>query len=331
MKKGPVGLVALFILMASSVFAEEPLLRFQGKIGVSAKEGWWGWMSFVAFSPDGRMVASDGPITSSDRTRGLTLWSFPEGRMVKHIPFHPAAIADTWQYYASDRGVIDIASGTVLRKGDARWSPTGFSADGQYVALVGSGRPWIRVQRMADGGVVSEFGRRAVFSVAFHPDATLLASGHWDNITLWDVRTGERLALLQGFGRYVTGIRFSPDGKLLAAGTDSGGLRIWDVANRTPLHVLDLQGGDVSTPAFSPDGRLVAAGVYGTGTAFVIDVATAAIRDRAHVSDMGCGSVAFSPDGRYLITPSTGGLITWPHDRAGTIRVFQVGSDGTHG
>jgi len=42
------------------------------------------------------------------------------------------------------------------------------------------------------------------------------------------------------------------------------------------------------------------------------------------VSDLGCGSVAFSPDGHYLIAPSTGGLITWPWDQGGTVRVFKV-------
>jgi WD40 repeat protein len=70
--------------------------------------------------------------------------------------------------------------------------------------------------------------------------------------------------------------------------------------------------------------RLVAVGIYGTGTAWLIDVSSGKILDRQKVSDLGCGSVAFSPDGRYLITPSTGGLITWPYDVGGTIRVFKV-------
>jgi len=48
------------------------------------------------------------------------------------------------------------------------------------------------------------------------------------------------------------------------------------------------------------------------------------VLDHKKISDLGCGSVAFSPDGRYLITPSTGGLIKWPYDRGGTIRVFKV-------
>lgn len=68
----------------------------------------------------------------------------------------------------------------------------------------------------------------------------------------------------------------------------------------------------------------MAVGVYGTGTAWLIDVGSGKIIDRQKVSDIGCGSVAFSPDGRYLITPSTGGLIKWPYDNGGTIRVFSV-------
>jgi hypothetical protein len=56
----------------------------------------------------------------------------------------------------------------------------------------------------------------------------------------------------------------------------------------------------------------------------LIEVATGKIIDRQQVSDLGCGSVAFSPDGRYLIAPSTGGLIKWPYDRGGTVRVFRI-------
>ena len=93
-----------------------------------------------------------------------------------------------------------------------------------------------------------------------------MASGHWDIVTLWDMFTGKRLSVFRGFGRYVRGLAFSRDGKLLAAGTDAGGLQIWDVRRVKRVVSLDIEGGEVSKPEFSPDGRLVAVGVYGTGT-----------------------------------------------------------------
>jgi hypothetical protein len=80
----------------------------------------------------------------------------------------------------------------------------------------------------------------------------------------------------------------------------------------------------VSVPAFRPDGGSVAVGIYGTDAVWLIDALTGKIIDHRKVSDLGCGSVAFSPDGRFRITPSTGGLITWPYDRGGTVRVFEV-------
>ena len=113
---------------------------------------------------------------------------------------------------------------------------------------------------------------------------------------------------------------------MLAAGTDAGGVQIWDMRRLTKVESLDIGGGEVSAPEFSPDGRLVAVGIYGTGTAWLIDAGSGKIVDRHKVSDLGCGSVAFSPDGRFLITPSTGGLIKRPYDKGGTIRVFRVGA-----
>ncbi len=79
-----------------------------------------------------------------------------------------------------------------------------------------------------------------------------------------------------------------------------------------------------ATPVFSPNGRWIAVGGYGGGTLSLIDVRHGRLADQYKVSDLGCGSAAFSPDGRYLFTPSTGGLIKWPYDRGGTIRVFRL-------
>jgi hypothetical protein len=63
-----------------------------------------------------------------------------------------------------------------------------------------------------------------------------------------------------------------------------------------------------------------------TGTVWLIATRTGEVLDHRQVSGIGCGSIAFSPDGRSLITPSTGGIVTWLYDRGGTIRVFRINS-----
>lgn len=319
------GLASIALMLAvTPAFSAGHILKPVGRIGVSGGS----WMSFVAFSPDGKMVASDGPAKPDEVSRGLTIWAFPKGRFVRRVNAVPDSLSPSWKYVAAADGIRRLKDdGLVLSTGRSNDAHV-FSPDDRFLAVLHSKRsnnePNLRVLSLPGTQQVSAFGSSSALSVAFSPNDKLLAAGHWDSVALWDIATRKRVAMLRGFGRYVNGITFSPRGTLLAAGTDLGTLQIWDVRRRKRLHAIDLQGGDVSEPAFSPDGKLVAVGVYGTGTVWLVDVRSGKIIDHAKVSDLGCGSVAFSPDGRFLIVPSTGGLVTWPYDQGGTIRVFRV-------
>lgn len=316
--------------------AQDRALNFESKIGVSQAIDKFGWMSFVAFSSDGTMVASDGPTAPNDTAGDLALWSFPDGRLIKKLPARPSTISKDWKYFAGSNGVWEIETGKpAISLEDGASAIHAFSPDSRYVAESALGRGLhasrkgvlarrIRVVELATTKQVSAFGARTAFALGISPDGTTLASGHWDVVTLWNMFTGERLGVLRGFGRYISGLSFNKDGSLLAAGTDSGALQLWDVRSLKRIWSLQIGYSYVSDPAFSPDGRLMAIGIYGSGTAWLIDVVTGKVVDRQKVSDLGCGSVAFSPDGRFLIAPSTGGLIQWPYDAGGTIRVFRV-------
>jgi WD40 repeat protein len=285
-------------------------------------------MSFVAFNPDGTKVASDAATGRADVSGDLTLWSFPDGRLIRKLHGTPSAISADWKYFATAHGVIETETGRALISLKEReFAEFAFSPDSRYVAesaAVKTNGGRIHIIDLSTGQEVRAFGQYAAQSMAISPDGRTLAVGYWNSVALWDLATGERKAVLSGFGRYVDSLAYSKDGSLLACGTDMGTLQIWDVQRLARLQSIAMDGGFVSNPAFSPDGRLVAVGVYGTGTVFLIDVHSGRIADKQKISDLGCGSVAFSPDGRYLITPSTGGLVRWPYDRGGTVRVFEV-------
>ncbi len=306
------------------------VLEFYKKIGVGWKNDLWqrhlyGWMSFVSFSPDGTVVASDGPATPEDVAGDLKLWSFPDGRLIKKLRAKPASISPDWKYYSTSKGVADMETGrSVITLGRNAYAGYAFSPDSHYVAEMRSrGDHAIRVLELPTGRVVSAFGKHGVSDAAISPDGQIVAAGYWDLVILWRLSTGERLATLRGFKRWAGNLRFSPDGELLAGATDVGNIQVWDVNSRSRMISLNVEG-FVSDLEFSPDGKFVAVGTYGTGTVWLIDVSSGKVVDHQRVSDMGCGSIAFSPDGRFLITPSTGGLITWPYDQGGTIRVFSV-------
>jgi WD40 repeat protein len=322
-------LAMLVILLASVVTrGESRPLQFVKQIGSDWLSEKPGWMSFVSFSPDGTMVASDGAAAPGDVSGNLTLWTFPAGQLIRRLPVR-ASLSGDWKYYATFHEVAETESGrTLISLPEQQDATFAFSPDGHYLvessARQGAHSTHIRLLELASGKRVSTFGQHNPSSMAISPDGQTLASGHWNIVMLRNMFTGKRVATLRGFGRYVTSVSFSPEGERLAAGTDAGGLQIWDLGRRTRIQGLALGGQYVSAPAFSPDGRLLAVGVYGTGIVWLIDATTGAVLDHEKVSDIGCGSAAFSPDGRFLITPSTGGLVRWPYDRGGTIRVFQI-------
>jgi WD40 repeat protein len=130
--------------------------------------------------------------------------------------------------------------------------------------------------------------------------------GTGETLQLASPTTGEPVRFVGPGEDEFSTVAFSPDGKLLAAGTRGGSIHIWAPGSGRRLHVLTGHAGGVWALAFSADGKALASGGHDR-TVRVWETATGRERLRLPRHAAGVLSVAFAPDGWRLVSGDADG------------------------
>jgi len=137
-----------------------------------------------------------------------------------------------------------------------------FSRDGRLL-LVGNNNNYLDVFRVDGLERLRSFDTlRGVRAVAISPDGKQVADGGTNGpVLIYDLRTGRQVWAFQGHHGRVTGLSFSPDGRMLASTSpDDHTLRLWDLKAGVPFGNPIATG--ISEPAplgWTPDGRQLVA------------------------------------------------------------------------
>jgi WD40 repeat protein len=281
----------------------------------------------LSIAPDGRTLAigcrefgTVGETTMTfwlgDVATGAVLREFPgRSQPVRALAF----LADGRQVaaldYAGGAGIWDTATGAKVRELAGfghKLTCLAASPDGRSIATgaVANDRAApIYVSDAATGKLLHTLAGHAldVKAVAFTPDGRTLVSGGNATVRLWDVGNGRELRQLRGHAREgarefkhsVGSLAISPDGRLVASASTDLTARVWSVTTGQPVDDMAASAHETNVLAFRDARTLLVGGAH---MFRLRDVQARVFTNHDAGAVWGIGFLAFSPDGRAVVT-----------------------------
>ena len=230
----------------------------------------------VGFSGDGRHL-----IVLGVGARNLHVFELAEGREVAVIQ---GATASLHGFAASPDGRTFVAH-----------------VAGVYRTYDFAGRETGRVLPQGLNGTAS-------LGIAWSKDGKQIATLQQNSLRVWGAEGSREIRSLTGDARSFFGLAFSPDGRSLVTGSQSGLVQVWDVAEDREVRALSGHSSGVTAVEWSPDGRWIAsAGRDGSVRLWRASQGAEVRRFEAHPGN--AYALAFSRDGRLLVSGGADGKV----------------------
>jgi eukaryotic-like serine/threonine-protein kinase len=153
-------------------------------------------------------------------------------------------------------------------------------------------------------------GANVPFALAPRGDLLAVVQGKEGNITIWNARTGERVAGISSTGRgpdWLKGeqrLAWSHDGHHLAFVNGQSEIRLWNAKTGRQRLLFTAPDAEVLALAFSPDDRTLAVGTSIQDIP-LLDTTTGTVRRTLRTRGRHFFQLLFSPDGRKLAAANT--------------------------
>lgn len=287
----PVLLIVSALWTAAS-FAQEDLRGHGGPVRA------------LSIAPDGKLVLSG----SFDQS--AILWSLDTGKALRILRAHEGAVnavlalPDGFLTGGEDGRVLLWRPGEDRPAANAKLhdAPVSALATGRAGALFASAG-WdglVKVWRSPADGDVRRFEGHAgiVNAIAFRADGAAIVSGGYDaTVRIWPLDGGTPVVVT--LSSPVSSLVITRDGQI-AAGCADGSLVLLGSDGKT-LATIAATETPVTSLAASTDGRMLAAGSP-RGAVAVIDVDARRVRFTLNGPGLPVWSLAFTPDGRHLLS-----------------------------